>query len=90
MTMRKKNARIWKDMLKGYHEELLENGERGLVQSPKDPSLLSQLRERSGLEPADQMKAYLEACQKAPNASEGTKRKWRKALLRVSDPWLFG
>lgn len=78
-------------MLKGYRAELQENGDVKLV--PKrstDPSLLRQLQERSHLEPADQMKAYLDACQRAPNASEGTKRKWRKALLRVSDPWLFG
>ena len=46
-----------------------------------DPSLRSQLYGRSNLVDSEKISAYLEACEKAPNASEGTKRKWRAALF---------
>lgn len=49
-----------------------------------DPSLGSQLAARGEelgvLDRQGKFEAYLDACQKAPHASEGTKRKWRKAL----------
>jgi hypothetical protein len=43
-----------------------------------DKSLRDQLEERAGSS-AD-ISSYLEACQRAPHASESTKRKWRKVL----------
>lgn len=46
-----------------------------------DPSLRSQLAQRSNLVDSERVKAYLEACAKAPDASEGTKRKWKVALF---------
>jgi hypothetical protein len=54
-----------------------------LNQLPKDPSLASQLhliRQTDPLNHSLQLDSYLEACKKAPDASEGTKRKWRKSL----------
>jgi hypothetical protein len=51
---------------------------------PDDPSLLRQLGERKlelgPLAGPSVLEAYLDACQKAPFASEDTKRKWRKRL----------
>jgi hypothetical protein len=49
-------------------------------QRPRDPSLKDQLSERSNLVDSARAQSYLEACQRAPNASEGTKRKWKRAL----------
>ena len=40
-----------------------------------DPSLRDQLRQANNA-----TAAYLDACRKAPDASSGTKRKWRKVL----------
>lgn len=45
-----------------------------------DPSLRDQLYERSSLREGEQLQSYLNACEKAPHASEGTKRKWKRAL----------
>lgn len=45
-----------------------------------DPPLLKQLREREPLVESERMKAYLQACQLAPEASASTKKKWRRAL----------
>ena len=72
--------RVWKDFLDGFDPELGENGEVRLKPKQKDPSLLSQLRSRWNLVESERVKSYLEACARAPNASEGTKRKWRRAL----------
>ena len=50
---------------------------------PKDPSLRSQLGLIKQMDPLNhplQLQSYLEACSKAPDASEGTRRKWRKTL----------
>jgi len=72
--------RMWKEIVRKGTLELDENGDQVLVIKPMDPSLRSQLRERANLLDRDKGSAYLEACGKAPNASEGTKRKWKKAL----------
>lgn len=50
---------------------------------PPDPSILSQLRAGRRVDPFNipmLTEAYMEANRKAPNASEGTRRKWRKAI----------
>lgn len=46
----------------------------------RDPSLRDQMWERQNLLDSVRIESYLEACRKAPYASEGTKRKWKKAL----------
>lgn len=49
---------------------------------PPDPSLRDQLLEVRNFDPTNQQQltdAYLDAIRKAPDASEATKRKWRKA-----------
>jgi hypothetical protein len=53
------------------------------VEKPPDPSLRSQLHQVMEADPLNkpfQIQCYLEALQKAPGASEGTKRKWRKTI----------
>jgi len=48
-----------------------------------DPSLRSQLQAVRAANPFDPplcTEAYFDACRKAPDASEGTKRKWRRAV----------
>lgn len=58
-----------------------ESGIVGFRQDKReDPSLRSQLRERRDLVDSERIAAYLQACQRAPNASEGTRRKWKRAL----------
>lgn len=74
-----KSQRLWKELIKGLHLKLNESGE--VVETPRDPSLRSQLYERSNLVDSERMAAYLEACAKAPNASSATKRKWKTALF---------
>ena len=71
----KTNLRIWKNILKKAVPV-----EEGLAIKPRDPSLRSQLRDRQNLLDSVRIESYLEACRKAPNASEGTKRKWKRAL----------
>ena len=55
-----------------------------LVEKPEaDPSILSQLRSAKRADPLNiplLTEALFEAQRKAPNASQGTQRKWRKAL----------
>ena len=55
-----------------------------LVERPEaDPSITSQLRfvyAHNRFDRASHMRAYMDAIQKAPDVSEGTKRKWKKAL----------
>lgn len=49
----------------------------------RDPSLRSQMyqvQEADPLNKAQNLQMYLDAAKKAPGASEGTKRKWRRAL----------
>jgi len=61
--------------------KLWKQAEKNQVE--RDPSLLSQLAQIRGADPLNrplQLQSYLEACQKAPGASEKTKRKWRKHL----------
>ena len=75
-----KNSRLWKNLAKKL-EPVEEDGEVvGLRWKPQDPSLTSQLSERHNLVDSEKIESYLEACRRAPHASEGTKRKWRKAL----------
>jgi hypothetical protein len=75
-----KNERLWKNLAKKL-EPVEENGEVvGLRWKSRDPSLGDQLAERRDLVDAERSEAYLEACRKAPHASEGTKRKWRRRL----------
>lgn len=48
-----------------------------------DPSVASQLREARAADPFNTpmlTEAYMEALRKCPDASEGTKRKWRKII----------
>ncbi len=75
-----KNRRLWKNLERKL-EPVEENGEVvGLRWKSRDPSLADQLAERRDLVDAERSEAYLEACRKAPHASEGTKRKWRRRL----------
>jgi hypothetical protein len=50
----------------------------------RDPALGDQLAKRAealgSLDPQGRYQAYLDACGKAPLASEGTKAKWRRRL----------
>lgn len=62
-----------KRQLKSYWKDIV-------FRRKDDPSLRDQLRERADLREDEQMKAYLEACQKAPLASASTRKKWRKAI----------
>lgn len=51
--------------------------------SPADPSVASQLRKAVRADSLNKpllTEAYLEACRKAPEASEGTRRKWRRII----------
>lgn len=52
-------------------------------QTPRDPSLRSQMYQVMEADPLNhplRLQMYLDACQKAPDASPSTKRSWRKAL----------
>lgn len=51
-----------------------------LPQPKSDPSLRDQLRSRRDLLDRIKIESYLEACRRAPGASEGTKKKWKRAL----------
>jgi len=76
----KKNAAIWRSVVRKL-EPIEEGGVVvGLKSKTSDPSLLSQLAERTNLIDSEKAESYLEACRRAPNASTGTKRKWRRAL----------
>jgi len=84
----KQSRGLWRDVLKSLatreswdkarrveDEDLLEE------RPPRDPSLRDQLCQLTATEqPAQWYDSYLDACRKAPDASEGTKRKWRRAI----------
>lgn len=72
--------RMWKEVVRKGELSLDEEGNQVLTIKSPDPSLRDQLRERHNLLDSDRAFAYLQACGKAPNASEGTKKKWKKAL----------
>ena len=75
-----KNERLWKNLGRKL-EPVEENGEViGAQWKKRDPSLGDQLAERHNMVDSERVEAYLEASRKAPNASEGTKRKWRRRL----------
>jgi hypothetical protein len=79
-SVKKKSHAIWRSVVRKL-EPVEEDGEVvGLRWKTPDPSLTSQLAERHNLVDAERTEAYLEACRKAPGASPGTKRKWRKRL----------
>ena len=71
---------LWKGYVKGLDISQDETGKLSVSERKRDPSLSEQLRKRQGLHPADLLESYLDACKKAPGASEATKRKWKKAL----------
>jgi hypothetical protein len=73
---------LWKKVLRDYEltRDELVGSEPVLRQKLRDPSLRDQLLERQDLVDSERVKAYLESVVKAPNASEDTKRKWRKAV----------
>jgi hypothetical protein len=54
-----------------------------LNQLPRDPSLATQMGEVMAADPLNhplRLQMYLDATQKAPDASASTKKKWRKLL----------
>ena len=76
-----KSNRLWKEILRGFEATgLVEAGGVELRQKQPDPSLKSQLIGRAQLDRQTRFQSYLDACQKAPGASAGTKRKWKRAL----------
>lgn len=46
----------------------------------RDPSLGDQLKERKNLLDSVKLESYLEAVRKAPGASSGTRKKWKRSL----------
>lgn len=61
----KRNRGLWREFIK---------------RKEYDPPLTEQLRERQNLLDSVRIESYLEACKRAPDAAEGTKRKWKRAL----------
>ena len=75
-----KNRRLWRNVERRL-EPVAEDGVViGYKWKESDPSLTSQLAERHNLLAPERVESYLEACRRAPLASEGTKRKWRRRL----------
>lgn len=75
-----KNNALWRSVARKL-EPVEEDGEvTGWKFPTRDPSLGDQLAERKGMVDSTTIESYLEACKKAPHASEGTKRKWKRRL----------
>jgi hypothetical protein len=66
----RKLGRLWKEISREATKQ-------------RDPSLRSQMYQVQEADPLNhplRLQMYLDACQKAPQASPSTKKKWRKAL----------
>lgn len=74
-----KNERLWKNVARKLEPVKEQDEVVGYTWKKRDPSLRDQLAERKEVD-SEAYASYLNACTKAPHASEGTKKKWKRAL----------